>query len=152
MSGLSYRFAGEADLPVMVEMLADDDISGQREQNASQLLPEYAKAFAEMMRMPFNRMLVAESGGEIVGILQLVFIPGLSRRGATRAIIEGVRVKSTMRGQGVGSALIGRAVEEAQRADCALAQLTSDKRRTRAHLFYRRLGFQQSHEGFKLEL
>jgi hypothetical protein len=31
-------------------------------------------------------------------------------------------------------------------------QLTSDKRRTRAHLFYRRLGFIQSHEGFKLDL
>ena len=30
--------------------------------------------------------------------------------------------------------------------------MTSDKRRKRAHLFYRRLGFEQSHEGFKLEL
>ncbi|MDE1985862.1 MAG: GNAT family N-acetyltransferase [Alphaproteobacteria bacterium] len=152
MSELSYRFAEEADLPVMVELLADDDISGHREQNGSQILPEYAKAFAEMMRMPFNHMLLAESGGEVVGVLQLVFIPGLSRRGAMRAIIEGVRVKSTVRGHGIGSALIGRAVDEAKRAGCKLVQLTSDKRRPRAHLFYRRLGFQQSHEGFKLEL
>jgi len=35
---------------------------------------------------------------------------------------------------------------------CALAQLTSDKRRDDAHRFYRRLGYAQSHEGFKLPL
>ncbi len=152
MSEMSYRFAEEADLAVLVELLADDDISGHREQNAAQILPEYTRAFAEMSRMPGNRMLLAESDSEIVGVLQLVFVPGLTRRGALRAIIEGVRVKSTVRGQGIGSALIGRAVDEARRAGCALVQLTSDKRRKRAHLFYRRLGFQQSHEGFKLEL
>jgi GNAT superfamily N-acetyltransferase len=152
MSELSYRFAEEADLPVMVELLADDDISGHREQNGSQILPEYTTAFAEMMRMPFNHMLLAERDGEVVGVLQLVFIPGLTRRGAMRAIIEGVRVKSIVRGHGIGSALIARAVDEAKRAGCKLVQLTSDKRRPRAHLFYRRLGFQQSHEGFKLEL
>jgi len=152
MSELAYRFAGEADLPVVVEMLADDSIAGHREHNASQVLPEYAKAFAAMMQMPFNRLLLAESGSEIVGVLQLTFIPGLTRRGATRAQIEGVRVKSTERGQGIGSALVCRAIDEAKRAGCSLVQLTSDKRRPRAHLFYRRLGFHQSHEGFKLEL
>lgn len=152
MSELTYRFAEEADLPIVVRLLADDDIAGHREHSAAQVSPEYGKAFSEMMRSPFNRLLLAESGGEIVGVLQLTFIPGLTRRGATRAQIEGVRVKSTVRGKGIGSALICRAIQEAKSAGCAVVQLTSDKRRARAHLFYRRLGFHQSHEGFKLEL
>ena len=152
MSELTYRFAEEADLPVVVGMLADDDIAGHRERSASQVSPEYGKAFADMMHSPFNRLLLAESGREIVGVLQLTFIPGLTRRGATRAQIEGVRVKSTVRGKGIGSALICRAMQEAKSAGCTVVQLTSDKRRTRAHLFYRRLGFHQSHEGFKLEI
>ncbi|MGA7711269.1 MAG: GNAT family N-acetyltransferase [Rhizomicrobium sp.] len=152
MSELTYRFAEEADLPVVVGMLADDDIAGHREHSASLVAPEYGKAFADMMRSTFNRLLLAESGGEIVGVLQLTFIPGLTRRGATRAQIEGVRVKSTVRGKGIGSALICRAIQEAKSAGCSVVQLTSDKRRPRAHLFYRRLGFHQSHEGFKLEL
>jgi len=152
MSELTYRFAEEADLPVVVAMLADDDIAGHREHSASQVSPEYGKAFADMMRSPFNRLLLAESAGEVVGVLQLTFIHGLTRRGATRAQIEGVRVKSTVRGKGIGSALICRAIEEAKSAECSVVQLTSDKRRARAHLFYRRLGFHQSHEGFKLEI
>ena len=147
MSELSFRFAGEADVPAIVALLADDDIAGHREEGT--VPAEYAKAFAAMSAMPTNRMLVAERDGEILGVLQLVFIPGLSRRGATRAHIEGVRVKSSARAHGIGTALMCRAIEEAKRAGCTLVQLTSDKRRARAHLFYRRLGFQQTHEGFK---
>ena len=35
---------------------------------------------------------------------------------------------------------------------CALVQLATDKRRADAHRFYRRLGFEASHEGMKLML
>ena len=151
MSDLTFRFAQEADLPAMVALLADDDISALQELNAPQLAPEYAKAFAAMSRAPANRMLLAERGGEIVGALQLVFIPSLSRRGAMRALIQSARVTSSARGESIGTALVNRAVEEAKNAGCSLVQVMSDKRRARAHLFYRRLGFQQSHEGFTLE-
>ena len=40
----------------------------------------------------------------------------------------------------------------ARRRGCALVQLTTDKARTDAHRFYRRLGFVASHEGMKLAL
>jgi hypothetical protein len=39
-----------------------------------------------------------------------------------------------------------------RRRGCHLVQLTSDKRRTRAHRFYQRLGFTAVSEGFKLPL
>ena len=96
--------------------------------------------------------MVAEAGGAVVGTMQLLFLPGLSRRGALRAQVEAVRVAAPGRGHGLGSAMIRWAISEARRRGCALVQLTSDKSRTDAHRFYARLGFAASHEGMKLPL
>ena len=81
-----------------------------------------------------------------------MFIPGVSRNGTKRALIESVRVKSSIRGQNVGTALMKEAIRLAKENGCGLVQLDSDLRRPRAHLFYRRLGFVQSHAGFKKAL
>jgi GNAT superfamily N-acetyltransferase len=48
--------------------------------------------------------------------------------------------------------LIEWAIEESRTRGCTLVQLTSDKTRTAAHRFYERLGFANTHEGFKLKL
>jgi GNAT superfamily N-acetyltransferase len=48
--------------------------------------------------------------------------------------------------------MIGWAVDEARQRGCALVQLTTDKHRADARLFYERLGFVASHEGMKLRL
>lgn len=152
MSEITFRDAVKADLPTLVALLADDDIAEGREQARGDLLPAYAAAFDDMMKNPDNRIVVAEQDGAIIGSLQLVFIAGLSRQGAKRAIVELVRVSSKARGQNIGTLLMKEAIARARAAGCRLVQLTSDKRRTRAHLFYRRLGFLQTHEGFKLDL
>lgn len=152
MSEITFRTATREDLPAIVAMLADDEFGESREKIATTVPEEYRHAFEDMSRDPGNCILLAELDGEIVGSLQLVFTPSLSRRGTMRATIEAVRVVSKRRGQNIGTALMRRAIDESRRAGCGLVQLTSDKRRTRAHLFYRRLGFEQSHIGFKLEL
>ncbi len=95
---------------------------------------------------------MAEQDGQIVGTMQLSFLPGLARRGALRAQIEAVRVAQSQRGSGLGAAMMGWAIEEARRRGCALVQLTTDKSRTDAHRFYARLGFVATHEGMKLAL
>jgi GNAT superfamily N-acetyltransferase len=150
MSELTFRKAGKDELPAIVALLADDDIGEHREAGA--VSPQYERAFAEMSAERGNCVLLAEQDGEIVGSLQLVIIPSLSRHGTKRAMIEAVRIRADRRGQMLGSSLMRHAIEQARAAGCGLVQLTSDKRRKRAHLFYRRLGFEQSHEGFKLEL
>jgi GNAT superfamily N-acetyltransferase len=83
---------------------------------------------------------------------QLTVIPGLGRRGATRSLIEAVRVHRSMRGAGLGTQLIEWAVAESRLLGASLVQLTSDASRTDAHRFYERLGFVNSHLGFKLSL
>jgi GNAT superfamily N-acetyltransferase len=152
MSDVTFRHADKNDVPAIVAMLSDDDIGESRESATQESAPVYERAFEDMNACPDNYILLAEIDGQLVGSLQLVFIPGLSRQGAKRAIIEAVRVKSAVRGQSIGTALMKQAITEAREAGCKLVQLTSDRRRTRAHLFYRRLGFEQSHVGFKLDL
>ncbi|MFH8726277.1 GNAT family N-acetyltransferase [Streptomyces termitum] len=150
MSDLQIRPAARTDLPAIVAMLADDPLGALRE-SPDDLAP-YRAAFARLADDPNQRLVVAERDGKVVGTLQLTIVPGLSRRGATRSIIEGVRIHSEERGSGLGTLLVEWAVEESRRLECTLVQLTSDATRTDAHRFYERLGFEASHLGFKRAL
>ena len=146
---LTIRRARAEDVPDIVAMLADDPLGATRERPGD---PRYAAAFADLDADPRQLLAVADAGGEVVGTLQLTFIPGLSRRGSTRALIEAVRVRSDQRGGGLGQRLVGWAIEQARQRGCALVQLTTDASRTDAHRFYTRLGFTASHVGMKLTI
>ncbi|MFD9031443.1 GNAT family N-acetyltransferase [Streptomyces sp. NPDC059567] len=150
MSDLEIRPATVEDLPAIVAMLADDPLGAQRE-SPDDLTP-YTAAFERLASDPNQHLVVAVRGHKVVGTLQLTIIPGLSRRGSTRSIIEGVRIHADERGSGLGTRLIEWAIEESRRQNCQLVQLTSDTTRTDAHRFYERLGFEASHLGFKLSL
>jgi len=143
------RAARREDVPEIVALLADDAIGAGREGPADDA---YYAAFELIAADRRNQLLVAEAGGRIVGTLQLTIIPGLSRHGMLRGQIEGVRVSSGQRGQGLGRRMIERAIEVAREQGCGLVQLTSDKRRPDAVRFYQSLGFTASHEGLKLPL
>ena len=153
---LQFRRAISPDLPRLVQLLADDPIAAGREAPAGsgdgEVAEGYRRAFAELEADPRQVLLVAETAGRVVGLLQLTFIPGLTYAGGERAQIEGVRVDRTLRGGGVGRAMIEHAIGLARQRGCVLVQLTTDKRRPEAHRFYEALGFIASHEGFKLRL
>lgn len=148
--GLTIRAAGADDLPAIVGLLADDPLGARRE-SPDDLTP-YRAAFERIAADPNQRLVVAVRDGQVVGTLQLTIVPGLSRKGSTRSIIEAVRVGASERGRGLGTRFIEWAVEESRREGCQLVQLTSDVTRTDAHRFYERLGFVASHVGFKLAL
>ncbi|MCU6497613.1 GNAT family N-acetyltransferase [Rugamonas sp. A1-17] len=148
---LSTRRAALSDLPRLLELLADDALGKNRKAVGSNDAC-YVQAFNTINSDANHYLLVGELGEKVIAMLQLTFIPGLSRRGALRANIEAVRVDSAMRGQGVGSWLMKAAIQLANERGCSLVQLTSDKTRIDAHRFYTRLGFAGSHEGFKLRL
>ncbi|MEU6498004.1 GNAT family N-acetyltransferase [Streptomyces californicus] len=150
MSDLEIRPVTAADLAPVVAMLADDPLGAQRE-SPDDLTP-YEEALQRLTDDPNQHVVVAVREGRVVGTLQLTIVPGLSRRGATRSIIEGVRIHGDERGSGLGTQLIQWAVDESRRQDCRLVQLTSDVTREDAHRFYERLGFTASHVGFKLAL
>lgn len=142
--------ASEADVPALVALLADDVLGSGRE--AADPAP-YVAAFREIDADP-RQFLVAlrDAAGTLVGTMQLSLIPGLARQGTKRLQVEAVRLGSTTRGTGVGTALFAWAHEYGARHGATLVQLTSDKARTEAHAFYERLGYRATHEGFKLSL
>ncbi|MFJ1605226.1 GNAT family N-acetyltransferase [Streptomyces sp. NPDC088253] len=150
MGDLEIRPAASDDVPAIVAMLADDPLGAQRE-SPDDLTP-YLAALERLSADPNQHLVVAVREGRVVGTLQLTVIPGLSRKGSTRSLIEGVRIHSDERGSGLGSRFIEWAIDESRRQGCQLVELTSDATRTDAHRFYERLGFTASHVGFKLAL
>jgi ribosomal protein S18 acetylase RimI-like enzyme len=152
MAAVEFRQALIADLPAIIELLADDDLGRQREEVGPPPSPNYEAAFRAIAKDANQLLAVAERDGEVVGCLQLTFIPGLSRVGAWRGQLESVRVSSKLRGGGLGRLLFEWAIEECRQRGCALVQLTTDKSRPDALRFYQSLGFTASHEGMKLDL
>lgn len=147
---VTFREAVRADLPAVIALLADDVLGKARDFTAVD--EAYEKAFADISADPRNQLIVAEQDGDIVGCLQITYIPGLGRHGSERSLIESVRIRSDRRGQGLGRDLMAWAIDQARQRGCALVQLTTDKTRTDAHRFYLGLGFVASHEGMKLAL
>ncbi|GAB3173628.1 L-amino acid N-acyltransferase YncA [Micromonospora palomenae] len=150
MTDVIFREAVRADLPAVIALLADDVLGKARD--FTEVDEAYERAFADITADPRNHLIVADEAGELVGCMQITYIPGLGRHGAERSLIESVRVRSDLRGRGLGRRMMEWAVDQARQRGCALVQLTTDKTRADAHRFYRSLGFIASHEGMKLPL
>lgn len=149
---LEFREATREDLPEIVRMLADDFLGATRERYENPLPESYVKAFEEIQNDKNNELIVAETGDEIVGTLQITFTPSISLQGGKRATVESVRVDTKHRGKGLGKELMTWAIERAKREGCQVLQLTTNGERTDAHRFYENLGFKGSHLGMKLDL
>lgn len=150
MTGAVVRRATRADVPAIIGLLTDDPLGATRETHGDDAA--YLKAFEAIDADPAHELVVLDDEGEVIGTLQLTLLPGLSRGGALRAQVEGVRVASSRRGQGLGEGLFQWAIEESQRRGAVILQLTTDTSREGAHRFYERLGFVASHVGMKLPL
>ena len=62
-----------------------------------------------------NEIFIMILNDQIIGMMQLTFIPGLSMQGITRCQIESVRIKKEYRDRGYGSKLINKSIEIAKR-------------------------------------
>jgi ribosomal protein S18 acetylase RimI-like enzyme len=129
---------------VQVEVLGK--VSGEAVAAFGRLLPQLSRSAAPLgqaeldaiVSCPANTVLVARSGGAIIGTLTLVMFPlptGL------RAWIEDVVVDESARGQGAGEALSREALRIAGEAGARTADLTSRPSREAAGRLYERIGF-----------
>lgn len=149
-SELEIRLASREDLPAIVQLLVRDSLLSPPPEAGP--TGEQAKAFGTIHADPNNQIVVATLHGEVVGTLQLTFIPGLSHKGTWRAQVEAVRVRDDLRNRQIGTRLMEWVVDRARVRGCWLIQLTSNRARLDAHRFYERLGFTASHVGMKLYL
>ncbi len=149
MTGLTFRAALAADIPTIMALCAAGTIGkADNPEDAGDAC--YQDAFTAIANDPNHELIVAELAGKPVGCLQISYLPGLTRRGMWRGVLENVHISADQRGKGLGSKMIRWAVEKCRARGCGMVQLTSNKQRQDAHRFYRTLGFEQSHEGFKM--
>src|SRR6185437_1809321 len=128
-SSITIRRARREDVAIIVAMLADDPLGSGRERLGDPLPPSYYEAFETLDRNPDIQLVVAEEQGAVVGCLQLCILPGLSSQGASRALIEDVRVASQRRSRGIGEHLVQWAVAEARGKGCKLVELLTHSTR-----------------------
>jgi ribosomal protein S18 acetylase RimI-like enzyme len=148
---VTIRLARRDDISSIVAMLADDPLGGQRERIEDPLPQAYFDAFERVQRDPNLQLVVAEDGeGEVVGCLQLCILPGVSSQGASRGLLEDVRVASHCRSRGIGEQMVQWAVAEARARGCKLVELLTHHTRVDAQRFYQRLGFGRSHIGMTI--
>jgi N-acetylglutamate synthase-like GNAT family acetyltransferase len=151
MSTPLVREATSDDLPRLVELLAQLSPDDPSREDPSRMTM-YRNSFNAIAADPNHHLLVLEADGGIRGTLALIVIQNLSHRGAPFAIIENVVVDQEDRGKTYGETLMKHAIDSAREHGCYKVSLTSNKRRTDAHRFYERLGFQRTHEAFRLDL
>ena len=146
------REAEEKDLLQIVKLMADDTLGSGRELYKDPLPRCYIDAFNNICNDKNSILLVICDGENVIGNLQITFTQYLSYMGSMRATIEKVRVVEDRRNAGIGTRLMNYAIDLAKEKGCNIVQLTSNKVRKDAHRFYKRLGFENSHEGMKLKL
>lgn len=112
-------------------------------------LDDYADALHEIDQTDGSYLLVADLGGQIVGMLQLFTFRHFQHRGGRCAEIESMHVADGMRGKGIGGRLLDYAVSRAKDLGCYRIQLTSNLGRSEAHHFYETHDFEHTHQGFK---
>ncbi len=146
------RRAVHGDLDAVIALHAADSIGGHGDTTDPAARPSYEKAFAALTQSPDHMLFVAEMGGEVVGTFVLSILPGITGRGATRAVLRAVQVREDRRSGGIGARMVKVAEAEARRRDARLMELTSNVDRPAAHRFYERLGYARTHAGFKKKL
>lgn len=150
---MKFRKARKKDVSIIVAMLADDKLGQLREDYRDPLPEKYYRAFLQIDKDDNQELMVIENEkGEVIGTLQLSFIPYLTYQGGVRAQIEAVRIKSEERGKGLGEKIFNWVIQRAKEKGAHVLQLTTDKKRPRAIKFYERLGFKSTHEGMKMSL
>jgi ribosomal protein S18 acetylase RimI-like enzyme len=151
ISSVTIRRARRDDVGIIVKMLADDPLGSARERIEDPLPQSYLTAFETLDRDPNIELIVAADGeGAVVGCLQLCILPGLSSQGASRGLIEDVRVARHCRSRGIGEQMVQWAVAQARAKGCILVELLTHHTRVDAQRFYERLGFQRSHVGMTM--
>jgi ribosomal protein S18 acetylase RimI-like enzyme len=121
MDNLNIRIARIEDLDAIVDLIQRDSFIYNENDPT-----DYPRAFEEIANHPDNELVVAVRGEEVVGTLQLTFIPGLNYGGAWRAQVEAVRVRQNLRNLRIGTRLMEWVIERARARNCRVVQLTTN--------------------------
>ncbi len=109
------------------------------------------RIFGEILASPAHRVLVAECGGAVAGMLHLRVEAQLHHAGIVAEIME-LCVAEEFRARGIGAQLVAAAQGEAKAMGAPLLEVACNRRREAAHRFYEREGFSRSHFRFSRQI
>jgi GNAT superfamily N-acetyltransferase len=147
--GLIVRSITFADLAAAVNILREGSLSPDDERPEE--LDSYWASVLET-RARKGDVIVAELNGQVAGVCQVIVFAHFQHAGRSCCELESVHVRSDLRSQGIGAAMLRHAEEIARREHCYRMQLTSRNVRTDAHRFYLANGFIDTSHGFKKSL
>ncbi len=98
-----------------------------------------------------DRVIVAELDGRVAGFAHLHVSPSIEYD-RPAAKLSALVVAESLRGKGVGRALVQEAEAEARTRGCVLLFLTTAARRKDAHEFYAALGLEETGKRFAKQL
>lgn len=117
----------------------------------AKLAPNAARILEDQIKSAACDVLVAYEDEKIIasGILYYIDVPA---RGRPFALMEGLVVDKSARGQGIGSQMIAEFIKLAKRKDCYKLIFTSGFDRQQSHSLYEKLGFKKWGFEFRMDL
>jgi GNAT superfamily N-acetyltransferase len=100
---------------------------------------EFRRRFDAVLAAAGHRVIVAEEGGTVVGILHVFERPALDK--GCEAVVQALVVDDAARGRGIGEVLMREAEAWAAGRGLAATSLYTRTDRDRAHAFYERIGY-----------
>lgn len=152
MDELAFRAARISDLPAIIALHEADELGGHGDAWTEENRPAYQRAMEALLDDPREYVLVVEHKGVLVGSMIATLLVELSGRARPHVVFRSIQIDARYRGRGIGAAMMAHAEDDARRRGASVAELTSSRKRTDAHRFYDRLGYAQSHLGFKKKL
>ncbi|HXP89691.1 MAG TPA: GNAT family N-acetyltransferase [Fibrobacteria bacterium] len=145
---LHFRVAGREDIPDLLRLYSqlDDHPDPPLDASSADDIWDVVESY------PDYQIHLAESGGRVVGTFSLLVVATLSHRGIPSALVEAVVVDADRRGEGIGGAMMRRALDIARTKGCYKLALSSGSRRSDAHRFYDNLGFERHGVSFLARL
>jgi N-acetylglutamate synthase-like GNAT family acetyltransferase len=142
------RKATDKDIPRLLELY--QQLSFEPDKYKKAPVDDCRKILEQIKKYPNASLIVAEEDGKVVGTTFLAILPGFAHQTAPFCVVEYVVVDATLRSKGLGKALMDYCKARAKEAGCYKIMLASSKQRTRAHKFYREMGFQEDALSFRL--
>jgi len=147
-----FRKAIMADLPAIIALHEADEIGGHGDAWTPENIPAYEMAMDALLADPGEHLFVAEEQGAVIGSMIATVLVELTGRGRPHILFRSIQIAPTHRSRGIGAAMMAYVEEESRQGGAVIAELTSSIKRKDAHRFYDRLGYAQSHLGFKKKL
>ncbi len=113
--------------------------------------PTHRMWFAGHLRRLETVTLVAETAGEVVGVLDMEYHQRLGDH-RPQARVNDIVVSEGVRGRGIGEELLGRAEDLARKRGCFRMSLVTAGWREPAHSFYERRGWSDYGKWFVKQL